>query len=129
MINLGFRSVTAGLEPVLDEAFPSSRAETRRWLLQSVEVTQHGSGEYLFRQGSRTPVLVVLDGWTAFRRTSPDGRVVIPRLAGPGQVAGLLGVSDLSTPVDLLAITGVRTAGWSAKTIRAAAAADFGPRA
>ena len=46
--------------------------------------------------------------------------------AGPGQVAGLLGVSDLSTPVDLLAITGVRTAGWSATTIRAAAAADSG---
>ena len=126
MINLGFRSVTPGLESVLDEAFPNSRAETRRWLVESVEVTQHGSGEYLFRQGSRTPVLVVLDGWTAFQRTSPDGRVVIPRLAGPGQVAGLLGVSDLSTPVDLLAITGVRTAGWSATTIRSAAAADSG---
>jgi CRP-like cAMP-binding protein len=126
LINLGFRSVTPGLERVLDEAFPNSRAETRRWLVESVEVTQHGSGEYLFRQGSRTPVLVVLDGWTAFQRTSPDGRVVIPRLAGPGQVAGLLGVSDLSTPVDMLAITGVRTAGWSATTIRSAAAADSG---
>jgi CRP-like cAMP-binding protein len=69
---------------------------------------------------------MVLDGQLALRRSTPDGRQVIVRIAARGNLSTMLPLATLPTAVDSIALTQTLVAIWRASEVRALAASDPG---
>lgn len=81
--------------------------------------------DVLVGQGDALPVMVVLDGWAAVRRTSPEGRVATLHLVRPGQVLGIESVArSRRSPFDLVALTAGRIATMPGTAVRRLAKED-----
>jgi CRP-like cAMP-binding protein len=79
----------------------------------------------LVRQGDPLHVTVLLDGWVAVRRTSPEGRVFTLFLMRPGHVLGLGSVSRPGrSTFDLVALTRGRIATLPGADVRRLAEQD-----
>ena len=81
--------------------------------------------DVLVRQGDALPVTVILDGWAAVRRTSPEGRVATLDLVRYGQALGLESVArPRPSTFDLVALTPGRLATLPGTAVRRLAEQD-----
>jgi CRP-like cAMP-binding protein len=119
-------SPNAGLTDVMDEAFPSSRADTRRALAMAASIHRFDPGQMIIRQGDVSPIALVLDGYIAVRRTTADGRQFMVRIVTRGRLSPVLPLAARSASADSVALTRAATADWGTEEIRALARIDAG---
>lgn len=115
-----------GLSDVIDEAFPHSRGETRRALVQAAGVRIFDPGQTILRQGQETSIALVLDGHVAVRRTTLDGRQLIVRIITQGGLAGVLPLAARPASGDTVALTHSPAAVWRGTVVRSLASGDPG---
>jgi CRP/FNR family cyclic AMP-dependent transcriptional regulator len=111
---------------VLDETFPGARPETRRALILSVEVRTFRARQTVVAQGEESRVGVMLDGYLGFRRTTVDGREVMPRIVSRGDIGPYLALVRRPSTAELIALSPARVALWPGQEIQALAAGDAG---
>ena len=111
---------------ILDEAFPNSRPETRRALSLSAEVQTFRARQTVVAQGDDTHFGLVLEGHVGLRRTTVDGRELIPLIASRGQLGPTLPIAGRPSSVELLGLSGGRIVLWPSKDVHALAATDAG---
>ncbi|HET7727500.1 MAG TPA: Crp/Fnr family transcriptional regulator [Candidatus Limnocylindrales bacterium] len=84
-------------------------------------------GDALIRQGDRLAVLVILKGYAAVRRMSPDGRRYTTLLTRPGHVVGLASIArPQDAQDDLVGLTDGMAALLPGVAMRRLAARDAG---
>ena len=111
----------AGLERFLSGVSASTRAE----LLQVARTTSFRAGDTVVRQGDQLAVTIVLEGWLAVRRTSPEGRVFTLILMRPGHILGIRSVwRRVPSDFDLVALTPGRIRTLPGISVRRAAERD-----
>jgi CRP-like cAMP-binding protein len=111
---------------VIDEAFPHSRADSRRALLASAGVRQFGTGQAILRQGDESSLALILEGHVAARRTTDDGRQLIFRIFTRGGLVSILPLSARPSSADIVGLTPCAAAVWRADEVRSLATADPG---
>jgi len=116
----------AALRPLLDEAFPQSRPDSRAALLSTASFHTFGRGQTMFRQGDATPVALLLDGHVAIRRASPDGRQLIIRIVDRGKLGAFFPLIARPSAADIVALTRAPVALWRGEWLRSLAATDPG---
>jgi CRP-like cAMP-binding protein len=77
-------------------------------------------------QGDQIRTVLVLDGHVAFRRTTVDGREVMPRVVGTGQLAALMPIALRPTAVEVVAVSACRVALLPGRAMWDLAASDAG---
>lgn len=111
---------------VVDRAFPRARSKTRRWMVAHADVRAFGPGQTVVAQGHEGETIVVLNGHIGLRRTTLEGREVIPRIVAMGQLASLLPIARRPTVFECVALTPSRVAVLSGADLRALAEEDAG---
>jgi CRP-like cAMP-binding protein len=116
----------ANLQQVIGARFPSATVASRDQLIRGADLHSLRRDEIIYRQGDMAFVVVVLNGFLAMRRTTVDGRQLIPEILAPGRVAGLLSVAFRPAIVDLLSLTEAEVATWTGAELRLLVARDQG---
>jgi CRP-like cAMP-binding protein len=111
---------------VLAEAFPGARPETRRALTSGAEVRTFLARQTVVAQGDDTHFGLVLEGHLGFRRTTVDGRELMPLIVSRGHLGPALPIAGRPSSVELLALSTGRIALWSSNDVGALAAQDAG---
>jgi CRP/FNR family cyclic AMP-dependent transcriptional regulator len=111
---------------VLDETLPDARPETRRALVSSAEVRTFRARQTVVAQGDDTHIGLVLEGHVGLRRTTVDGRELIPLIASRGQLGPVLPIAGRPSSAELLGLSPGRIALWSSDDVQALAAQDAG---
>jgi CRP-like cAMP-binding protein len=111
---------------VLDETFPGAQPETRRALSSSAEVRTYRARQTVVAQGDDTHFGLVLEGHVGLRRTTIDGRELIPLIASRGQLGLALPIAGRPSSVELLGLSAGRIALWPGRAVHALAATDAG---
>ena len=88
-----------GLAAVLEANLPHALEDSTWRLAAAALVRTLQGGETAFDQGESIPLVVVLEGYGAFRRTTVDGRHVIVGIAHPG---GLHGIGAAEAPAAMM---------------------------
>jgi CRP-like cAMP-binding protein len=114
------------LQTLLHASLPGSRPETTRRLIGSARVRRVRAGSPIWQQGEPIPIMLVIDGFAAFRRTTADGQQLIPVVVLPGDLYGLIGVAGSLASADCTALTDCIVATWRGATVRGLATADAG---
>jgi CRP-like cAMP-binding protein len=111
---------------VLRIAFPTASGTTQRALLSSAMIRTFRQKETVVDQGEESRIGLVLDGHIGFRRTTVDGREVMPRIGSRGDLAPFMPIAGRPSTAEAVALTPSRVAFWSGGDARALAAADAG---
>lgn len=111
---------------VIADAFPAASPSTRSALEQRAETLTFRAGETVVAQGDESRIVLVLDGIVGLRRTTIDGREVIPRVASRGQLAPMMPIVGRASVVEAVALSSARVASWAAGDLRAPADDDAG---
>jgi CRP-like cAMP-binding protein len=114
------------MEDLLGEAFPRSRADTRRRLAAAAAVRRFDAGETILRQGDESSLVFVVEGYVAVRRTTVDGRQLIVRIVPRGDLATILPLVARPTIADAVALIPSLAARWRGDGVRSLAAEDAG---
>jgi CRP-like cAMP-binding protein len=114
------------LPDVIGEAFPHSREEVRRALAAAATVRVFRPGRAIVQQGDETSLALILNGHVALRRTTVDGRQLIMRIAGRGEIVSILPLAARPASADALALTASPAAVWRGNDVRSLARADPG---
>jgi CRP-like cAMP-binding protein len=115
-----------GLIAVLADAFPASASATRTTLQQRADVLSFRAGDTVVAQGDESGIVLVLEGMVGFRRTTIDGREVIPRVASRGQLAPMMPIAGRPAVAEAVALSSCRVARWTGSGLRALADEDAG---
>ena len=115
-----------GVAEVVGAAFPRALAETQRSLVATAEVQAFRPRQTVVPQGDESLVGLVLEGHAGFRRTTVDGREVIPMIASRGQLGPIMPIAGRPFTTDLLGLSSGRIALWSGADVQALAAHDPG---
>jgi CRP-like cAMP-binding protein len=112
------------LEDLVKAALVGARPESVVALASRAASVCADAGSVVLHQGDPGKVLLVVEGCTASRRTTGDGRRLILALSKVGSI-----VSPASTPwqgagAEVVAVMPTRIASWSARDLRALAATD-----
>jgi CRP-like cAMP-binding protein len=116
----------SALPDVLGEAFPHSRAETRRALVAAATVRMFRAGRSILHQGDETSMALILAGHVAVRRTTVDGRQLIMRIVGRGELVSILPLAARPASADAVALTPSPAAVWRGDEVRSLASTDPG---
>jgi CRP/FNR family cyclic AMP-dependent transcriptional regulator len=111
---------------VLDETFPGARPETRRALISIADVRAFRARQTVVAQGDDTHFGLVLEGHLAFRRTTVDGRELMPLIVSRGDLGPALPIAGRPSSVELLGLSPGRIALWSSNDVQTLAARDAG---
>lgn len=103
---------------LLERALPQSRDASRHALATRAKTSHIGRDGAIFRQGDRMPMVLLLDGHGAFRRTTADGKVLIVGVANPGALIGLTSMSGVIGMVEMVALTDAVVATWDGEDLR-----------
>lgn len=114
------------LPAVLSEAFPRTRPTTLTALTSVATVRTFRPGQAILTQGEDKALAMALDGYVALRRTTPDGRQLIVRIAHRGRLSTMLPLAFRPAGADAVALTETSVALWSADEVRALAESDAG---
>ena len=115
-----------GLADVVAAAFPRALAETQRSLVATAEIEAFRPRQTVVPQGDESLVGLVLEGHVGFRRTTVDGREVIPMIASRGELGPFMPIAGRPFTTDLLGLSPGRIALWSGADVHALAARDSG---
>jgi CRP/FNR family cyclic AMP-dependent transcriptional regulator len=111
---------------VVQGTFPHASADTQRRLVTSTEVRAFGPRETMLSQGEESRVGLVLDGHIGWRRTTIDGREVMPRIVSRGDLGPFMPIAGRPSTADAVALSPSRVALWPATDVAALAAGDAG---
>jgi CRP-like cAMP-binding protein len=111
---------------VVGKAFPRARPETHRQLVARADIRVHKAGQTIVAQGNDKWTVLVLDGHVGSRRTSPDGREVIPKVVPPGQLSSLMPIASRPAVVETVALTPCLVALWPGHELHGLASDDAG---
>lgn len=114
------------LDGVIAEAFPAASPATRTALEHRADVLTFRAGDTVVDQGDESRIVLILDGMVGDRRTTVDGREVIPRVASRGQLAPMMPIAGRPTVVEAVALSASRVAQWSGGELRSLADDDAG---
>lgn len=114
------------LEDVIAEAFPAASPATRSALERRADVLTFRAGDTVVDQGDESRIVLILDGNVGYRRTTLDGREVIPRVASRGQLAPMMPIAGRPAVVEAVALSASRVAQWSGGELRSLADNDAG---
>jgi CRP/FNR family cyclic AMP-dependent transcriptional regulator len=114
------------LAGVVRGTFLHATADTQRMLVSSAEVRAYVSRETVLSQGEESRVGLVLDGHIGWRRTTVDGREVMPRIVSRGDLGPFMPIAGRPSTADAVALSPSRVALWPATDVAALAAGDAG---
>jgi CRP-like cAMP-binding protein len=114
------------LPEVIGAAFPHSRADTQHLLAAAALVRLFRAGRSIVQQGDETSMALILDGHVAIRRTTIDGRQLIMRIAGRGELVSTLPLAARPASADAVALTPTPAAVWRSDEVRLLATTDPG---
>jgi CRP-like cAMP-binding protein len=115
-----------GLRDVVARAFPRCRPETARSLISNADLRVFPAGHVILDQGERERTALVVDGHVGFRRTTADGREVIPVIVTGGQLASLLPIAGRPSAMETVALSPAQIALWPSTTLLELASNDAG---
>lgn len=95
-------------------------------LVATAEIRSFRPRQTVVMQGDESWVGLLLEGHAGFRRTTVDGREVIPMIVTRGQLGPIMPFAGRPFTADLLALSSGRVALWSGADVHALAAADAG---
>ena len=116
----------ADLSEMLSRALPTARPATHRLLAETGRTGTAKANEIIFWQGDQMPLTLVIDGYVALRRTTPEGRQLVLVTAARGDLFGFTSISHQRAKVDLVALTRAEVALWPAGGLRDTVAGDPG---
>jgi CRP/FNR family transcriptional regulator len=119
-------SLPPDLAGILEAAFPAAAPATRSTVERRAEILRFRAGETVVAQGEESSTVLVLDGMVGLRRTTIDGRELIPRVAARGQLAPMMPIAGRASVVETVALSPARVARWPAGGLRALANEDAG---
>jgi CRP-like cAMP-binding protein len=114
------------LPTAIDDAFPHSRADTRRALAVAGGVHRFDAGDAILRQGDESSVALILAGHVAIRRTTVDGRQFMVRIVTRGRLSPILPLARRPASADAVALTPSVAAVWRGEQVRSLATTDPG---
>jgi CRP-like cAMP-binding protein len=83
-------------------------------------------GEVVLAQGQRASVGFVIEGVAAARRTTSDGRAIVPVVLGRGRIFGSMVLAGRETLFDYVGVVSGLASFWSGAEVRSLAAGDAG---
>ena len=111
---------------MIASALPNARSDSHRSLVQTARMRSLAQKDIIFRQGEPILFTLVLQGYTSFRRTTPDGRQLVLGVATRGDLFGFSSIAARRANVDLVALTEARVAVWPGHQLRRLATDDLG---
>ena len=111
---------------MVHSAFGRSTADTQRTLIMSAEIKTFRRKQTVVDQGEESRIGLILEGHIGFRRTTVDGREVIPRIGSRGDLAPFMPIAGRPSTAEAVALSPSCVAFWSGGDARALAAADAG---
>lgn len=111
---------------VVEKAFPRAQPGTRRSLVAIADIRLFHAGETVIAQGDDRRTVLVLDGHVGIRRTTLDGREVMPRVVSTGELASLMPMARRPAAAEAVALSSCRVALWPGNDLDALALSDAG---
>ncbi len=111
---------------LLEQITPSSAETTRNALIRASRIRRFARDEVIVPQGESSACGLVITGVVAARRTSSDGRAVVPLVLGRGGALGHMVLSGREALFDYVGLAAGSVALWSGSEVRALAATDPG---
>jgi CRP-like cAMP-binding protein len=82
------------------------------------------SDETVFEQGEEVPVVLIVDGYVGFRRTTVHGQEVTVGIANPGELYGITAIASTISSIEMVALTDAAVAIWQGPQLRRLTAVD-----
>jgi CRP-like cAMP-binding protein len=111
---------------LVEQITPSSAEATRHALVRASRIRTFVRDEVIVPQGEGSAYGFVIAGVVAARRTSSDGRAVVPLVLGRGGALGPMVLSGREALFDYVGLAAGSAALWSGSQIRSLAATDPG---
>ena len=111
---------------VLRTAFPRSSPLTQRTLLAGAEIQAFRRKQTVVEQGEESRMGLLLEGHLGFRRTTVDGREVMPRIVSRGDLAPFMPIAGRPSTAEGVALSPSCVAFWSGGYVQALATRDAG---
>jgi len=123
-VSIDVQPLAEALPEVLGEVFPRSGWWTLAAMTTATTIRTYRPGEAIINQGDDDSLGLVLDGYVALRRTTPDGRQLIVRVLDRGEMASVLPLAARPAAADAVALTHTSVARWRGPEIRSLAEGD-----
>ncbi len=111
---------------VLRSAFPRSSSLTQQTLLAGADIQAFRRKQTVVDQGEESRIGLILEGHLGFRRTTVDGREVMPRIGSRGDLAPFMPIAGRPSTAEAVALIAVCVAFWPGADVLALAADDAG---
>ena len=111
---------------ILRKAFPTASESTQRALLSNAQIRSFRQKQTVVDQGEESRMGLILEGHIGFRRTTVDGREVMPRIGSRGNLAPFMPIAGRPATAEAVAMTPSRLAFWPGGEVLALAAGDAG---
>ena len=111
---------------VLKSAFPRSSPPTQRTLLSGADIHAFRRKQTVIDQGEESRIGLVLEGHVGFRRTTVDGREVMPRIVSRGDLGPFMPIAGRPSTAEGVALSPSCVAFWPGGDVQALAARDAG---
>jgi CRP/FNR family transcriptional regulator, anaerobic regulatory protein len=108
----------------LASSLPHGRSESHQALADAARIRHVAEEETIFQQGEPVPLVMVIEGHVAFRRTTLDGQRLTVGVSSAGGLVGISAISEIISPVEMFALTNGLVAIWQGEDLRRAAGAD-----
>ena len=95
-------------------------------LLSAADIRTFRRKQTVVDQGEESRIGLILSGHLGFRRTTVDGREVMPRIGSRGDMAPFMPIAGRPSTTEAVALTPARVAFWPAADVLALAAGDAG---
>jgi CRP-like cAMP-binding protein len=103
---------------------PNVRPETLDRLIATARIRTFLPGRRIYRQGEPAPLMVILHGFGAARRTTSGGKELVSGIAPAGVLFGWSGLASIPSSVELVALTKAEVAQWSGREVRSLVTED-----
>jgi CRP-like cAMP-binding protein len=114
------------LGALIARVLPDSRPESSQLLAEIGRIRIVDPDDTIFRQGEPIPLICVIRGYGAFRRTTVDGQLLTLGIADPDGMYGYSSISAAAASVDMVALTECEVATWKGADVRRVFATDPG---
>jgi CRP-like cAMP-binding protein len=111
---------------VLRSAFPRSSPLTQRTLLAGADIQAFRPSQTVVDQGEESRIGLLLKGHLGFRRTTVDGREVMPRIVSRGDIGPFMPFAGRPSTAEGVALSPSCVAFWSGSDVQALASRDAG---
>ena len=114
------------MRALLQLGLPGARHESITSLARSARIRRLRAAETIFEQGGEVPLVLIIRGYMAFRRTIFHGRQLTIGIANPREMYGITSIASTVASVEMVALTRAEIAVWHGREFRRLASADPG---